>query len=437
MNRPRASTQSSVNADPRNEVDTLLHGHWLVIARVVWIALIFLTLGVLVVLLPAYFAQLRTVCTGGICPSAQLNADTVQTIQEFDLSVGVYAAFNFALTIASISVCFAVAGVIYWRKSEDWMALLVALGLVLVGTVNVTYVVQQSGSAWRLLALVLNVLSFGALFLVFSLFPNGQFVPPWTRWLTIGWVMWSIVFTFFRDIPIFYQLHNLVWLGVIVCLLVAQIYRYRRVSSPIERQQTKWIIFDVLVSTLVVICLKVPPLLFPSHFPLGSVADLASGPAFIIDTLLFPLVVGIAILRYRLYDIDLIINRTLVYGTLTTILAFVYVGLVITLQFILRGIINQSNGVAIVGSTLVIAALFQPLRHRIQASIDRRFYRRKYDAAKTLAVFSATLRNEVDLNQLCERIVAVVEETVQPSHVSLWLLPPEWQKKQSSNTLTE
>jgi len=125
--------------------------------------------------------------------------------------------------------------------------------------------------------------------------------------------------------------------------------------------------------------------------------------------------------RSRLWDIDVLINRTLVYGTLTAILASVSIGLVIALQFLLRGLIGQTSDIAIVASTLAIRALFQPLRKRIQQVIDRRFYRRKYDAARTLAAFSATLRAEVDLSRLSEDLVAVVQETMQPAHISLWL----------------
>jgi hypothetical protein len=137
--------------------------------------------------------------------------------------------------------------------------------------------------------------------------------------------------------------------------------------------------------------------------------------------LIIPLSIGMALLRYRLWDIDLIIKRTLVYGLLTLTLALVYGVLIISAQRLFSGVIAQDNPLVLVGSTLVIAALFQPLRRRIQRLIDRRFYRRKYDAARTLEAVSASLRQEVDLAQLREHLVAVVQETMQPTHVSLWL----------------
>jgi hypothetical protein len=135
--------------------------------------------------------------------------------------------------------------------------------------------------------------------------------------------------------------------------------------------------------------------------------------------------VGIAMLRYRLYDIDIIINRTLVYGALTVSLALVYFGGVLSLQGLLRALTGQESQLAIVASTLAIAALFNPLHRRIQASIDRLFYRRKYDAAKTLDEFSSKLRDETDLDALNSDLVKVVRDTMQPQHVTLWLREPK------------
>ena len=219
----------------------------------------------------------------------------------------------------------------------------------------------------------------------------------------------------------------LIFVGVAVTVvpgMLAQLYRYRSISTPTQRQQTRWIVLGVIVGLLVAFGPYLPAIFFPSLNHPG-LYYLIVKPVTILLLLFAPLSWAIAILRYRLWDIDILINRTLVYATLTGILALVYVGSILLLQNLLRGIIYQDNDVAMVISTLVIAVLFQPLRRLIQGIIDRRFYRSKYDAAKTLAAFSATLRYEVELNQLREQLVAVVQETVQPTHVSLWLPTPQ------------
>ena len=143
-----------------------------------------------------------------------------------------------------------------------------------------------------------------------------------------------------------------------------------------------------------------------------------------------PIATGIAILRYRLYDIDLLINRTLVYGTLTTTMVTLYFGGIVLLQRVFVTLTGEQSTLAVVASILLIAALFNPLRRRIQSFIDRRFYRRKYDARKTLEAFSVTLREETDLTTLNDELVGVVRETMQPAHVSLWLRPDVVQKEQ-------
>ena len=384
-----------------------------------------LTLASFIVLLPSYFSQLQTVCSNPTCALVQPTLDSVHAMQQLGLSGSLYATFTLMLTLVTALVCFLVSSVIFWRKSDDWMALLVALTEVVSGTLFVSYALLESHASWRWLAVVSNVFGHAVLFLFASLFPNGKFIPRWSRWITVGWIIWSLLFyTVLHTVPFAYNILALV--SGLACALFAQIYRYRYASSLTQRQQIKWVVLAACLVTVMVIVLDVPNLIFPVTGQTGSFYRLfVSGPADILAVLLIALSLGLAIFRYRLYDIDIIINRTLVYGSLTVMLALVYFGLVIGLQALLRGLISQDNSVAIVISTLAIAALFQPLRRRIQRIIDRRFYRRKYGATKTLEAFSATLRSEVDLNQLREHLLNVVQETMQPTHVSLWLRPPE------------
>jgi hypothetical protein len=190
---------------------------------------------------------------------------------------------------------------------------------------------------------------------------------------------------------------------------------------------TGFIAFGVLFSTLF-------PAVGQPDSPYSVILDIA----YPLLTLLLPLSIGTAILRYRLYDIDVLINRTLVYALLTGVLVALYVGLIFGLESLVGLLTRQtSQPVIIVISTLAIAALIQPLRHRIQNLIDRRFYRHKYDAQKTLAAFNATLRSEVDLNQLREQLLVVVNETMQPVHVSLWLRSPQRHTEKSSRHLEQ
>jgi hypothetical protein len=205
--------------------------------------------------------------------------------------------------------------------------------------------------------------------------------------------------------------------------IAVQVYRYRRIFTQAQRQQTKWVVFGLTCFLVLFLFTIVIDGLIPTVGVVGSLFYLANTSLTQLAFLLIPLSVTIAILRSRLWDIDVIIRRALVYSTLTVILALLYFGLVIGLESLLRPLAGQGaqSQVIIVASTLVIAVLFQPLRHRIQAIIDRRFYRRKYNAAKIVEAFSATLCNEVDLSLLREHLITVVQDTMEPSHVSLWL----------------
>ena len=201
--------------------------------------------------------------------------------------------------------------------------------------------------------------------------------------------------------------------------MVSLFLRFRR-ASGVEHQQIKCLVFTISVlyigATLAYIVYRAP----------GAWWAWSVGQSLLVVGFVgVPIAMGVAIMRYRLYDIDILINRTLVYGSLTLLLAAMYFGGVTLTEAIFRALTRQEEQpqLAIVVSTLVIAALFNPLRRRIQAFVDRRFYRKKYDAAKTLEEFGARLRDETDIETLSSNLVAVAQETMQPTHVSLWLRP--------------
>ena len=436
MSLRHAPTPTSTNHKRHSETNTRIAGRWLFVTRLSFVVVSIFTLLLYVIGTPVYFAYLHTLCTD--CLDDRLNPDKLQALHALGISITTYAVYMVALNLLFALVYFAVAALIFWRKSDDWIAWLASFSLVAFGASfpSIPAVLAAVHPVWRLPVTLVSedVLGFPSLIIFFFLFPTGRFVPRWTRWVAIGTAVLFVATSFF-PVPFFNfstrpgLLFLLVQLVVFGSLVFSQIYRYRHVSTPVERQQTKWIVFGLAVGLLGFLLLGVfLPAFLQLFIPLQNldlllVVILVTSIMFVL--LLIPLSFAIAILRYRLWDVDALINKTLVYGTLTATLALLYIGLVFALQSLLRGLINQDSTIAIVASTLVIAALFQPLRHRLQKVIDRRFYRRKYDATKTLTAFSATLRNEVDLSQLSEQLVAVVHETLQPTHVSLWLRTPE------------
>jgi hypothetical protein len=201
-------------------------------------------------------------------------------------------------------------------------------------------------------------------------------------------------------------------LVIVLCSVASLVVRFRR-SSGEERQQMKWLTYAAAAYFATLLLVMSLPADSAWYRAVDSLSTLVLAG--------LPVAVGIAVLKYRLYEIDLIINRTLVYGTLTITLVVLYFGGIVVLQRLFVTLTGQQSTLAVVASTLLIAALFTPLRRRIQGFIDRRFYRRKYDARKTLEAFSAKLRNETDLEALNNDLVGVVRDTMQPAHVSVWL----------------
>jgi len=331
-------------------------------------------------------------------------------------------------------VCLTLAVLLFWRRSDDWMVMFISSYLLLYGTIMAGPLewAEAFYPGWPSLAIdvVQPLFLTTPTIALFVLFPDGRFVPPWTRWL----ILLSIPLT----VAMLYLPPSYSWalVGMIVLgAIYAQIYRYRHVSTPTERQQTKWVLFGFLLWLVLTGILGVPysiEMSLPSGSPLPW-WTLVSSAGWWVALTIVPLLLSIAVLRYRLYDIDIIINRTLVYGSLTATLVVLYFGGIVVLQRIFVILTGQQSTLAIVASTLAIAALFVPLRRRVQGFVDRRFYRRKYDARKTLETFSATLRDETDLEALHNDLVGVVRETMQPAHVSLWLRPDTAPKGKEAN----
>jgi hypothetical protein len=221
-----------------------------------------------------------------------------------------------------------------------------------------------------------------------------------------------------------------VWLGFLGLFVFAQVYRYRRWSDPVQQQQTKWVVFGLSAAVggfflAVLLALNFSVLGLSSLLFRQTVQTVEY-----VAMLAMPIAFGVAIMRSRLWAIDIIINRTLVYGALTVLLGLFYLGIVFVLQFGFRTMTGQGQSSIVVAiSTLAIAALFNPLRRRVQVDIDRRFYRRKYDAARVLAAFGTVMRDEVDLDRLANEFLAVVQDTIQPASISLWLKEPTDRRK--------
>ncbi|HSH83251.1 MAG TPA: hypothetical protein VLA19_32355 [Herpetosiphonaceae bacterium] len=416
---------------------TYLHGRWLLLARLAWIgfaltALILFALNIV----PRTHQLTRTSGEVWRLVFRQLGEGEQATLARNGLSAHVYAWYVTGCEVLAVVVCAVVGLFIFVRSSRDWMAMLGSLTVMLLGICNNTYLLDLAFAqpTWQVpVALVLTV--GGLAFILFLyLFPDGRFVPSWTRWLTLILVPAFLVGDLIiidpsrfstllasGPLPIFLVLQA--WFVPAGIGVYAQVSRYRHVSDPAHRQQSKWVVVGV-VAVFSVVLVNASFWTYVSLTPPGTarlVYVVVAPPLFTLGTLLLPMAISLAILRYHLYEIDVVINRALVYGSLSALLGLAYAGSVIVLQEVFRPLVGADSDLATVGATLIIVVCSQPLRRRIQATIDQRFYRRKYDAAKTLAAFATRVRQETDLQRLVSGTLAVVEDTVQPAHVSLWL----------------
>jgi hypothetical protein len=373
---------------------TQLSSRWLTLAHVAWYVCAVLAVIVLLGALPGYYSHYAQV----------VRADP-NSLGGFNLSLQVLVGLS---DLASSFISFALAVLLFWRKPNDRMALFASFFSLITAVVwsyaldyflTTYFGTPSTHELWSVLLTPLGIL-------LFCIFPDGRFVPRWTRWIFVVSIPASLSIVAGSEGR---SIANVVTYPLFFLVIYAQVYRYRRVSSYAERKQTKWVVFGFVVSMALSI--------------IASIIYKKPSPPLIN---ILPIALTIAILRSHLWDVDFIIRKTLVYSVLTGLLALIYFGGVVLAQQLTRSVTGDSSDVAIVVLTLVIAALFFPLRRRVQNTIDRRFYRRKYDAAKTLAAFSATVRDEVELEKLTAELLNVVNETMQPASVSLWLKPTRY-----------
>jgi hypothetical protein len=387
-----------------------LRGRWLLAARAGWIAVATLTLGLVAAGVVVALDR----------PDLIRQPSVRAALMQAGLPDQVIMVVAFLIPIAASA---ATGLLIFSRRSDDWAALVFSLTLITICGVplHTEWALDRAVPWLQFPIRLVWVLAMFLLLILFFLFPDGRFVPRWTRLLGVVAIPAAFLVNVSQEqSKASLALTVLVWLVYWGAGLYAQVHRYRHVSGPVQRQQTKWVALAFGMAVLFVLFAIFIPMLF---IDTGSTWFVWALPALMLVFLLLPASVAVAILRHHLYDIDRLLSRTLTYGTLSVVLGTVYAGAVV----ILGQVLNPSGGdssLAVAASTLLVAGLFQPLRRRIQDSVDRRFNRRRYDAANTIDAFSNRLREQVDLDTLSAQLLSVVDQTMQPTKASLWLRPP-------------
>ena len=404
------------------------------LAQAFWWVLVLVSFGLILAGIPGLYVE----------KAAQYAQE--RSLQELGVSPEAAAGSFLAISLAIVSAHYLLGWFLFRRRAGDPMALIVSYTLVSNGAIlPLSNFYAGPGVQPFIILMVSAVIYVGLVssIVLLFIFPDGRFVPGWTRYLALPWMVFALLFlaaaSGFPDWPGILQtggiLVMLIWAGGGV---FAQVYRYRHVSSAVQRQQAKWALAGLIASVAGPFQYVLPFVILPSlggeevpnifyqrvgaaFFTYSFLLEQSGILLFRFATIIFPLSFAIAILRYRLWDIDILINRTLVYGTLSALLGGIYFTSIVVIEFAFRSLTGQDSQLAIVLSTLAIAVLFVPLRARVQAFIDRRFYRDKYNSQRILARFAAVVRNEVDVNTLSGAIMNVVNETVHPSEMSLWL----------------
>jgi hypothetical protein len=376
-----------------------------------------------IIAIPAAYAQLRVPCRA-LCTSSRATPQIADAIVAQGYSMDIYAAYIIALCLLVLATSLIVGGLLYRVRAQSPLSLTGAYGLALFPYASTPLAgFLLDGGPLGQLVRTLEVVGVTAAMWFFVTFPDGRFVPVWTRWVLAVYLAVTIPRRIGLFPGLFTGIEGAAFIVMFLVLLASWAYRYRSSVNPEHRRQMRWAIFGFIasfagfllalgftgLSVSGVLTIEVTPLVLLASFGIVYLS-LASVPVWL----------AIAILRHRLYDIDLLIKRTIVYGATTAAIAATFCIGILALQRLVSPLTSGSE-VSIAASTLLSLALFQPIRRRIQVAVDRRFDRSRYDAARTLEGFADQLRDEVDLDALRADLIGSVQETMAPAHTSLWL----------------
>jgi len=401
-----ADTGSATPAEPA------WRARWLIIAHRAWPVLTVLAITANLLVLPGYSRSLLTRTIRAELPAAHLTPSEYVAIQICYMSV-------------FILVCLTAATIIYLRAARELVALFCAYTLMALGC-GFGFI-----TGLTITNPILNALSvsFTAVTQVlggwfFLIFPSGRFVPRWGRWCALAAAAGVAAVT----IPAIVRVQpapgaaQTISVGLLLLGAGAQVYRYRRVSGLTERQQTKWVVFGLTAAMAGIIVFQLAGLVVRAIAPSAVKSQVDSnliGGVFILFLAIIPVFIGIAVLRTHLWDIGLVISRTLTYAVVTALLAGIYAGLVL----LATRVLPFHTAVAVAMSTLVAAAAFHPLRLRVQHTVDRRFNRARYDAGQAIAAFAARLQDTADPDAVHGHLLAAVHQALEPAHASVWINP--------------
>ena len=419
--------------NPENSLSRILRGQWLMLARAAWLIVGALAIGLFFAAIPAEFRQLQLGCPTAACASIGGVAPVeLSVLVNLGLSPEFFAAYGIALELILGLVFIVVAILIFWQKSSDRQALFVSFALLLFGTATQTFALSAlvaAHPAWGLIVDSLHFLGSASFSLFLFIFPDGRFVPRWTRWVALVWIAWLFPRYWFPDWPpsgsgIWLAWFNLVvWLVALGTVVYTQVYRYRRVSNRVQRQQSKWVVFGIALGLAVFLTVNITvSAIVPVPTSAGELTTLMVGAALMNSALLLiPLSIGIAVLRYHLFDIDILINRTLLYGALTVSVVGVYVLVVGYLSVLFRAAGGQANLAISVLATGFVALLFQPLRYRLQRGINRLMYGERDDPYAVLSRLGQRLEATLAPEAVLPTIVETVKESLKLPYTAITL----------------